>query len=137
MLHYAAKPSSRDTQPVRCFGCTTVELRKMVAWLKQRGIRTVALRSTGVYWIPVYKILGEAGLEVFLVNARDTKNLPGRKSDVHRPVFNSFICLCVVLEPNLQCRQERWELGERSTSRTMTSPLTQLQTPAYFTRWHV
>ena len=80
--HYAAVPSSRDSQPVRCFGCTTVELRKMAAWLKQCGIRTVALQSTGVYWIPVYEVLEEAGLEVFLVNARDTKNLPGRKSDV-------------------------------------------------------
>jgi len=80
--HYAAVPSSRDSQPVRCFGCTTGELRKMAAWLKQCGIRTVALQSTGVYWIPVYEVLEEAGLEVFLVNARDTKNLPGRKSDV-------------------------------------------------------
>src|SRR5262252_8499262 len=59
--HYAAVPSSRDSQPVRCFGCTTVELRKMAAWLKQCGIRTVALQSTGVYWIPVYEVLEEAG----------------------------------------------------------------------------
>ena len=51
--HYAAVSSSRDSQPVRCFGCTTGELRKMAAWLKQCGIRTVALQSTGVYWIPV------------------------------------------------------------------------------------
>jgi len=80
--HYAAVPSSRDNQPVRRFGCTTVELREMAAWLRQCGIRTVALQSTGVYWIPVYDILEDAGLEVFLVNARDTKNLPGRKSDV-------------------------------------------------------
>src|SRR6201997_2952834 len=80
--HYVAVPSSRDSQPVRRFGCTTAELKAMAAWLKQCGIRTVALQSTGVYWIPVYDILEEAGLEVYLVNARDTKNLPGRKSDV-------------------------------------------------------
>jgi hypothetical protein len=54
----------------------------MADWLKQCGIRTVALQSTGVYWIAVYDILEEAGLEVYLVNARETKNLPGRKSDV-------------------------------------------------------
>jgi transposase len=54
----------------------------MVEWLKQCGIRTVAMQSTGVYWIAVYDILEAAGLEVYLVNARDTKNLPGRKSDV-------------------------------------------------------
>jgi len=54
----------------------------MAAWLQQCRIRTVAMQSTGVYWVAVYDILEEAGLEVYLVNARDTKNLPGRKSDV-------------------------------------------------------
>jgi transposase len=67
---------------VRCFGCTTAELKTMAEWLKQCGIRTVAMQSTGVYWIAVYEILEEAGLEVYLVNARETKNLPGRKTDV-------------------------------------------------------
>jgi hypothetical protein len=78
--HYVAVPSTRDSTPVRCFGCTTAELRQMADWLKQCGIRTVALQSTGVYWIAVYDILEEAGLEVYLVNARETKNLPGRVS---------------------------------------------------------
>src|SRR6266478_4141063 len=80
--HYVAVPPSRDPQPVRCFGCTTAELKAMADWLKQCGIRTVAMQSTGVYWIAVYEILEQAGLEVYLVNARETKNLPGRKSDV-------------------------------------------------------
>jgi transposase len=80
--HYAAVPPSRDNQPVRQFGCTTAELKAMAAWLQQCRIRTVAMQSTGVYWIAVYDILETAGLEVYLVNARDTKNLPGRKSDV-------------------------------------------------------
>jgi len=80
--HYVAVPPQRDSQPVQRFGCTTAELKQMAAWLKQCGIRTVAMQSTGVYWIAVYDILEEAGLEVYLVNARDTKNLPGRKSDV-------------------------------------------------------
>ena len=80
--HYVAVPPSRDSQPVQRFGCTTAELKAMAAWLKQCGIRTVAMQSTGVYWIAVYDILEQAGLEVYLVNARDTKNLPGRKSDV-------------------------------------------------------
>src|SRR5262250_2031334 len=80
--HYVAVPPSRDPQPVRCYGCTTAELKKMAEWLTQCGIRTVALQSTGVYWIAVYDILEEAGLEVYLVNARETKNLPGRKTDV-------------------------------------------------------
>ena len=76
--HYVAVPSTRDSQPVRHFGCTTAELKEMADWLKERGIRTVAMQSTGVYWIAVYDILEEAGLEVYLVNARETRNLPGR-----------------------------------------------------------
>src|SRR5271166_3068524 len=80
--HYVAVPPTRDSQPVRHFGCTTAELKEMAKWLKQCGMRTVAMQSTGVYWIAVYDILEQAGLEVYLVNARDTKNLPGRKSDV-------------------------------------------------------
>ena len=80
--HYAAVPPSRDSQPVREFGCTTAALKAMADWLQQCRIRTVAMQSTGVYWVAVYDILEQAGLEVYLVNARDTKNLPGRKSDV-------------------------------------------------------
>src|SRR5215469_12277122 len=80
--HYVAVPPSRDSQSVRRFGCTTAELKAMAAWLKQCSVHTVAMQSTSVYWIAVYDILEQAGLEVYLVNARDTKNLPGRKSDV-------------------------------------------------------
>jgi transposase len=80
--HYVAVPPTRDSEPVRRFGCTTAELKEMAVWLKQCAIRTIAMQSTGVYWIAVYDILEAAGLEVYLVNARETKNLPGRKSDV-------------------------------------------------------
>jgi transposase len=80
--HYVAVPPARDSESVRRFGCTTAELKEMADWLKQCGIRTVAMQSTGVYWIAVYDILEEVGLEVYLANARETKNLPGRKSDV-------------------------------------------------------
>jgi len=81
-VHYVAVTADRDSHPVRRFGCTTAELRDMAIWLKECKIRTVAMQSTGVYWITVYDLLEEAGLEVYLVNARETKNLPGRKSDV-------------------------------------------------------
>jgi transposase len=80
--HYVAVPPSRDSQAVRRFGCTTAELKAMAHWLKQCRIQTIAMQSTGVYWIAVYDVLEAAGLDVYLVNARDTKNLPGRKSDV-------------------------------------------------------
>src|SRR5260370_36590391 len=75
--HSVAVPPSRDPQPVRCFGCTTAELKTMAEWLKQCGIRTVAMQSTGVYWIAVYEILEEAGVGRYLVNARGEKKLPG------------------------------------------------------------
>jgi hypothetical protein len=78
--HYVAVPPTRDSQPVRRFGCTTWELKEMAVWLKECAIRTIALQSTGVYWIAVYDILEDAGFEVYLVNARETKNLPGRVS---------------------------------------------------------
>ena len=80
--HYVAVPAAQDSQPVRRFGCTTAELKAMADWLKRCKIQTIALQSTGVYWVAVYDILEEAGFEVYLVNARETKNLPGRKSDV-------------------------------------------------------
>src|SRR3981081_4738758 len=62
-VHYVAVPPNRSGEAVRRFGCTTAELRAMADWLKQCGIRTVAMQSTGVYWIAVYDILEEAGLE--------------------------------------------------------------------------
>jgi transposase len=80
--HYVAVPGARDRQSVRRFGCTTAELKAMADWLKQCKIQTIAMQSTGVYWVSVYDILEEAGFEVYLVNANETKNLPGRKSDV-------------------------------------------------------
>src|SRR5512140_1045799 len=67
--HYVAVPPSRDSQSVRRFGCTTAELKAMADWLKPCKTRTIAMQSTGVYWVSVYDILEEAGFEVYLVNA--------------------------------------------------------------------
>ncbi len=80
--HYVAVGPDRDAEAVRVFGCFTTDLRRMAEWLKQCGIKSVVMQSTGVYWIPVYDVLEQYGFEVWLVNAQDTKNLPGRKSDV-------------------------------------------------------
>jgi len=80
--HYVAVRPDRDSEPVRRFECFTADLHRMADWLQSCGVKTVAMQSTGVYWIPLYEILEEHGFEVFLVNARHTKNLPGRKSDV-------------------------------------------------------
>ena len=60
----------------------TADVHGMADWLQSCGVKSVAMQSTGVYWIPLYEILEERGFDVYLVNARHTKNLPGRKSDV-------------------------------------------------------
>jgi transposase len=80
--HYVAVPRGRDAQPVREFGFWTAALVEMAQWLVRCGIRTVVMQSTGVYWIAVHDVLQKHGLEVNLVDARGTKNVPGRKSDV-------------------------------------------------------
>jgi len=81
-MHYVAVRPDRDSQPVRRFECFTADLHRLAEWLQRCGVKTVAMQSTGVYWIPIYEILEERGIQVYLVNARHTKNLPGRKSDV-------------------------------------------------------
>lgn len=80
--HWVAIRPEGDPEPVRRFDCFTADLEQMADWLVERGVRSVAMQSTGVYWMPVYEILQQHGLEVYLVNARHTKNLPGRKSDI-------------------------------------------------------
>jgi transposase len=80
--HYVAVPPERDAQPVQAFRTFTADLQRLADWLAQCGITTVAMESTGVYWIPLYEILEARGLEVVLVNARHLHNVRGRKSDV-------------------------------------------------------
>jgi transposase len=75
-------PTDRDSQPVRGFGTFTPDLEALADWLQACHIETVAMESTGVYWIPIYDLLEARGLQVCLVNARHVKNVPGRKSDV-------------------------------------------------------
>jgi transposase len=80
--HFVAVPSSLDDRPVREYSCFTGDLEHMADWLKDVGITTIAMESTGVYWIPAYELLDERGFEVCLVNPRHLKNVPGRKTDV-------------------------------------------------------
>jgi transposase len=79
---YVAVPEDRTEQSVLKFGTFTQDLVQIAQWLKANGVTTVALESTGVYWIPLYDQLEKAGLDVYLVDARKTKNVSGRKSDV-------------------------------------------------------
>jgi transposase len=80
--HHVAVPVDRDAEPIRRFKTLTPDLYRLADWLEACGIETVAMEATGVYWIPIYEILEERGLEVVLVNARHVKNVPGRKTDV-------------------------------------------------------
>jgi transposase len=80
--HWVAVPRHADDKPVREFGVVTDELNALADWLLSCGVDTVALESTGVYWIPVYEVLEQRGLTVWLVDARQMKYVPGRKSDV-------------------------------------------------------
>lgn len=78
----AAAPPQSDPDPVRTFPTFTADLHALADWLEKCGVRTVAMESTGVYWIPLFQILEQRGFEVFLVNAHHIKNVSGRPTDV-------------------------------------------------------
>jgi transposase len=79
---WVSVPEDRDEQSVRAFPTFTVDLQRLADWLTECGIETVAMESTGVYWIPIYDLLEARGFQVYLVNARHIKNVSGRKTDV-------------------------------------------------------
>jgi transposase len=81
-IHVAAVGPDRDKEPVRTFQTFTDDLHRLADWFARCGIKTIVMESTGVYWIPVYDILEQRGFEVLVVNARDAKHVPGRKTDV-------------------------------------------------------
>jgi len=81
--HYVCGPRRDDGTPdIAHFGTTTAELHRMIAWLKDREVVSVALESTSVYWIPVADLLEANGIEAVLVDTREVRMVPGRKSDV-------------------------------------------------------
>jgi len=79
---YVAVPEDRDPEPVRTFATFTPDLVQLADWLAACGITTVAMEATSVYWMPLFTILEEQGIEVCLVNARHLRRVPGRKTDV-------------------------------------------------------
>ena len=80
--HMVAVPEGRDEVSVREFATFTADLHKLADWLQQCGVTTVAMESTGIYWIPLFELLDRRGFEVKLVDARHVKNVSGRKSDI-------------------------------------------------------
>jgi transposase len=117
--HYVAVPHGRDAQPVREFGSWTAALVEMAQWLVRCGIRTVVMQSTGVYWIAVHDVLQKHGLEVYLVDARGTKNVPGRKSDVQecqwlmRLHTYGLLRACFLPAPEIQRVRTVWRLRDQ------------------------
>jgi transposase len=81
-MHMAAVGADRTSEPVQSFGTFTADLCRLADWFEACGAETIVKESTGVYWIPVFEILDARGFGVFLVNARDAKHVPGRKTDV-------------------------------------------------------
>jgi transposase len=117
--HFVSVAPGCDPQPVQEFGSWTADLLRMAAWLKACGVKMVVMQSTGVYWIAVYEVLEKAGFEVWLTNARDTKNLPGRKSDVQESQWlmklQTYGLLRNSFRPSEEIRRLRtvWRLRER------------------------
>lgn len=117
--HFVAIREDRDENPVREFSNFTRDLYQLADWLSAKGIKTVAMESTSVYWIPVYEILEGRGFEVLLVNARHIKNVPGRKSDVKDcrwiQQFHSYGLLRASFRPNQSICMLRAYLRQRES----------------------
>jgi Transposase len=103
--HWVAVPKHSCDDPVREFGAMTADLNAMADWLFACGVDTVALESTGVYWIPVYEVLEQRGLKLCLVDARQMKYVPGRKSAfVNGPVTVPALQLSTFTLPSFTTR---------------------------------
>ncbi len=105
-FHVVAVQAASDPEPVRTFSSFTGDLHRLADWLVQNGVTTVAMESTGVYWIPAFEILESRGLEVLLVNARDVKNVPGRKSDFNDAQWIQRLHECGLLRGSFRPAEE-------------------------------
>ena len=103
---FVAVPAERDAENVRSFPTFTQDLYALADWLKQCGVKTVAMESTGVYWIPLFQILEDLGIEVCLVNARHVKNVPGRRTDVCDCQWLQFLHSVGLLRASYRPEQE-------------------------------
>ena len=116
--HFVAVPEDRDEQCVREFGAFTVDLYRLADWLKGCGVETVAMESTGVYWIPLFQVLEEKGFDVKLVDPRRLKSVPGRKTDVvdcqWLQQLHTYGLLAGAFRPPEQIRQLRSYLRQRA-----------------------
>jgi len=105
-FHVVAVPADLTDVPVRTFQAFTADLEQMADWLVDLGVTTVAMESTGVYWIPVYEILETHGLHVVLANARDARAVPGRKTDVNDAQWIQRLHACGLLRASFHPDRE-------------------------------
>jgi transposase len=105
-MHVAAVGPDCDERPVRTFQTFTDDLHRLADWFAQCGVKTVVMESTGVYWIPIYEILEQRGFKVMLVNARDAKHVPGRKTDVSDAEWLQRLHEYGLLRPSFQPQAE-------------------------------
>ena len=104
--HYVCgPPTAQGEANVQSFGTTTPELLRLADWLAQQQVESVAMESTGVYWIPLYEILESKGLEVLLVNARNLSRVPGRKSDMLDCQWIQLLHSCGLLQGSFRPSQ--------------------------------
>lgn len=112
---WAAVPPDRAEQPVQMFPTFTADLHRLANWLQACGIETVAMESTGVYWIPIYDILEERGFQVYLVNARHIKNVSGRKTDVLDCQWIRQLHTYGLLSASFTCQVPQVQAGQKVT----------------------
>ncbi|MDH4567071.1 IS110 family transposase [Pseudomonas sp. BN414] len=105
-FHVVTVPADITEEAVQTFNAFTADLERMAAWLVDLGITTVAIESTGVYWIPVYEILESHGLQVVLANARDARAVPGRKTDVNDAQWIQRLHACGLLRASFHPDRE-------------------------------
>jgi transposase len=101
-FHVVAVGADFCTEPVQTFQAFTSDLQRMADWLVATGIKTVAMESTGVYWVPVYEVLEGRGIEVILANAREARAVPGRKSDVNDAQWLQRLHACGLLRASFR-----------------------------------
>ena len=116
--HFVAVPPDRDERPVQEYEAFTSDLYKLANWLKACQVETVAMESTGVYWIPLFQVLEERGFEVILVDPHRLKSVPGRKTDVvdcqWLQRLHTYGLLGGAFRPDKEIRQLRSYLRHRS-----------------------
>jgi transposase len=105
-FHVVAVPADVCKEPVQTFQAFTGDLQRMADWLVAIGIKTVAMESTGVYWVPVYEVLESRGIEVIVANAREARAVPGRKTDVNDAQWLQRLHACGLLRASFRPARE-------------------------------